>query len=89
VWRWSRGPFPGALRFSRDGRWILFIRTRVVPVGQAAISHDTIELVRASGGGSPRPVIDFTSNDFSYTTTLIGPTRSTGTSHAKTDPQAA
>jgi Tol biopolymer transport system component len=55
-----------APRFSDDGRWILFVRSRVVPVGQAAFSRDTIELVRASGGGNPVPVIDFTSNDFSY-----------------------
>jgi Tol biopolymer transport system component len=55
-----------APRFSHDGRWILFVRSKVVPAGQSAISRDTIELVRASGSGSPVPVIDFTSNDFSY-----------------------
>jgi dipeptidyl aminopeptidase/acylaminoacyl peptidase len=55
-----------APRFSHDGRWILFVRGKVVPVGQAAISRDTIELVRASGSASPVPVINFTSNDYSY-----------------------
>ena len=55
-----------APRFSRDGRWILFVRSRVVPVGRSAISRDTIELVRTSGDGAPVPIIDFTSNDFSY-----------------------
>jgi Tol biopolymer transport system component len=55
-----------APRFSHDGRWILFVRSKVVVVGQAAISRDTIELVRAAGSESPVPVIDFTSNDFSY-----------------------
>jgi hypothetical protein len=38
----------------------------VVAVGQAAISRDTIELARTARSGSPVPVINFTSNDFSY-----------------------
>ena len=56
-----------APRFSRDGRWILFVRSRVVLVGSvSAISRDTLELVRASGAGGPVPVAAFTSDDFSY-----------------------
>lgn len=50
-----------APRFSRDGRWILFVRTKVVANG----SRDTIELVRARGGVAI-PTIDFTSGDSSY-----------------------
>ena len=51
-----------APRFSRDGRWIVFVRTQVVPVDS---SRDVIELVRASGGPTV-PVADFTSDDFSF-----------------------
>jgi hypothetical protein len=54
-----------APRFSSDGRWILFVRTRVVPAGRSALSEDTIELVRADGGGAV-PIVHFTSGDFSY-----------------------
>jgi Tol biopolymer transport system component len=55
-----------APRFSRDGGWVLFVRSRVVTVGTSAYSHDTIELVRASGAGPAVPVLSFTSGDFSY-----------------------
>jgi hypothetical protein len=55
-----------APRFSRDGGWVLFVRSRVVTVGTSAYSHETIELVRASGAGTPVPVSSFTSGDFSY-----------------------
>ena len=58
-----------APRFSRDGRWILFIRTRTHlpnPATGPSISRDTIELVRTSADRAPVPIIDFTSNDFSY-----------------------
>lgn len=54
-----------AQRFSRDGRWVLFVRSRVVPVGQAAISHNTLELEPAAGGNAVA-IIAFTSDDFSY-----------------------
>jgi Tol biopolymer transport system component len=50
-----------APRVSRDGRWIMFVRTRVVPSG----SRDTLEVVRTSGG-PPVPILDFSSGDFSY-----------------------
>jgi len=55
-----------APRFSSDGRWILFVRSRVVTVGRSAISEDTIELVRTDGAGGAVPIANFTSNDFSY-----------------------
>ncbi len=55
-----------APRFSRDGGWVLFVRSRVVTVGTSAYSHDTIELVRGSGAGTAVPVFSFTSGDFSY-----------------------
>jgi len=55
-----------APRFSRDGGWVLFVRSRVVTVGTSAYSRDTIELVRASGAGTAVPVVSFTSGDFSY-----------------------
>ena len=55
-----------APRFSRDGRWVLFVRSEVVPVGSTAYSQDTLELVRASGVGGAIPVLSFTSGDFSY-----------------------
>ena len=55
-----------APRFSRDGRWIVFVRTRVVTVGQSAISKDIVELTRTGGTGGAVPVISFTSDDFSY-----------------------
>jgi hypothetical protein len=58
-----------APRFSRNGRWILFVGTRVVPGvpgGFGGSSDDAIELVPTSGAESPVPIIDFTSNDFSY-----------------------
>ncbi len=55
-----------APRFSRDGGWVLFVRSRVVTVGTSAYSHDTIELVRASGASTAVPMLSFTSGDFSY-----------------------
>jgi hypothetical protein len=69
VRRLSSPPAPAlsdeAPRFSRDGRWVMFVRTRVVPVGSAAISRETIELVPAIGGNAV-PVVNFTSSDFGY-----------------------
>jgi hypothetical protein len=55
-----------APRFSRDGGWVLFVRSRVGTVGTSAYSRDTIELVRALGAGTAVPVFSFTSADFSY-----------------------
>ena len=55
-----------APRFSRDGSWVLFVRSRVVTVRTSAYSDDTIELVRASGASSAVPVFSFTSGDVSY-----------------------
>ncbi|HEY5430740.1 MAG TPA: hypothetical protein VIK04_16610 [Solirubrobacteraceae bacterium] len=55
-----------APRFSRDGRWIMFVRSQVVTVGRSASSRDTIELVPTSGIGSAVPIIDFTSDDISF-----------------------
>lgn len=55
-----------APRFSADGRWVMFVRTRVVYVGQSGISQNTIGLVRASGAGGVVPIVHFTSGDFSY-----------------------
>jgi Tol biopolymer transport system component len=58
-----------APRFSRDGRWILFVRSRVIPVGSSgAISRDTLELVpvSVSGAAPVAPIVSFTSDDFSY-----------------------
>lgn len=54
-----------APRFSRDGRWIMFVRSRVLP-GFGETSQDTIELVPASGTGAAVPVVSFTSGDISY-----------------------
>ena len=56
---------PGATLLN-DGRWIMFVRARVIPVGRSAISEDTIELVRADGNGGAVPIAPFTSDDFSY-----------------------
>ncbi len=55
-----------APRFSRDGRWILFVRTRLVPGGEFGSSRDTLELVPAGGAGGAVPLVDFTSGDISY-----------------------
>jgi hypothetical protein len=55
-----------APRFSRDGRWVLFVRSRVRTVGISAYSQDTIELVQASGAGTALPLFSFKSGDFSY-----------------------
>jgi len=59
-----------APRFSRDGRWILFVRTRVVffrtRVGWSGVSINTIELTRTNGNGGVVSLVHFTSNDFSY-----------------------
>src|SRR5579884_1251016 len=48
-----------APRFSRGGRWVLFIRSRVVTAGTSAYSHDTLELVRTSGTGGAVPLLSF------------------------------
>jgi hypothetical protein len=63
-----------APRFSRDGGWVLFVRSRVVTVGTSAYSHDTIELVRASGAGTAISLFSFTSGDFSYYDHFAWPT---------------
>jgi WD40-like Beta Propeller Repeat len=57
-----------APRFTRDGRWILFVRTRVITVGTSASSRDTLELVPAaqSGPAVVVPIATFTSDDFSF-----------------------
>jgi hypothetical protein len=55
-----------APRFSRDGRWILFVRTRVAGSTLAATSADTIELEPASAAAAPIPVAGFSSHDLSY-----------------------
>ena len=57
-----------APRFSPNGRWVLFVRSRVVTVGTSAYSRDTIEIVRASGAGAGGaiPVLTFRSGDLSY-----------------------
>jgi WD40-like Beta Propeller Repeat len=55
-----------APRFSRDGQWILFVRSRLVPGGGFGGSRGTLELVRADGAGGAVPVVDFASGDFSY-----------------------
>jgi WD40-like Beta Propeller Repeat len=52
-----------APRFSVGGRWILFVRTHAVFVGESGFSKDTLELVRTSGVGGVVPIIDFTSDD--------------------------
>ncbi|HEX3689405.1 MAG TPA: hypothetical protein VHV28_06900 [Solirubrobacteraceae bacterium] len=54
--------------FSRDGRWLLFVRTRIFARGTVSSSHDTLELVPASRSGPALtiPIAAFTSNDFSY-----------------------
>jgi hypothetical protein len=65
----ARGLSDEAPRFSRDGRWVLFVRSRVTLPDS---SRDTIELVRAttavgaSGAGDAIPIVDFTTDDFSY-----------------------
>jgi hypothetical protein len=79
-----------APRLSREGGWVLFVRSRVVTVGTSAYSDETIELVRASGAGTAVPVFSFTSGDFSYYDhfdwcqgrSKSGPPRSTGISRA-------
>jgi hypothetical protein len=55
-----------APRFSRDGRWVMFVRSDVLTAGLSASSRDTIELVRTSGAGGAVPIVTFTSDDFSY-----------------------
>jgi dipeptidyl aminopeptidase/acylaminoacyl peptidase len=55
-----------APRFSRDGRWILFLRTRLVSGGESTISKATIELVPTTGVGGVVPIVDFTSDDFGF-----------------------
>ena len=56
-----------APRFSRDGRWVMFVRSQLtLPPGVGGTSRDTIELVPRSGAGGAIPVISFTSGDISY-----------------------
>ncbi len=57
-----------APRFSRDGSWLLFVRTRIVAAGTTDTSRDTLELVPAdrTGPAVSIPIASFTSNDFSY-----------------------
>ncbi|HTX08974.1 MAG TPA: hypothetical protein VME22_10210 [Solirubrobacteraceae bacterium] len=56
-----------APRFSRDGRWVMFVRSRVLAgPGSSDRSEDTLELARASGVGSATALVAFTSEDFSY-----------------------
>jgi Tol biopolymer transport system component len=57
-----------APRFSRDGRWLLFVRTRVITAGLTSMSRDTLELVPATRRGTAAaiPIAGFASNDFSY-----------------------
>jgi hypothetical protein len=53
-----------APRFSRSGRWILFVRTLV----RRTRSLDTLELVPAAGRGAAGtvPLVRFTSGDISF-----------------------
>lgn len=64
--RLTSPPAPGlsdeAPRFSADGRWILFVRTRLVGNG----SQDTIELTPTNGTGGAIPIVSFASGDLSY-----------------------
>jgi dipeptidyl aminopeptidase/acylaminoacyl peptidase len=59
-----------APRFSADGRWVMFVRTRLMffraRVGWSGVSINTIELAPTNGNGGVVSVIHFTSNDFSY-----------------------
>ena len=55
-----------APRFSRDGRWLMFVRSHVISSGVVASSRDTIELVRTDGAGGTIPILSFSSGDFSY-----------------------
>jgi len=55
-----------APQFSRNGRWVLFVRSRVLTAGTSAYSRDTLELVRASGAGGAVALLAFTRPDFSY-----------------------
>jgi len=59
-----------APRFSADGRWVMFVRTRLMffrtRAGWSGVSKNTIELAPTSGNGGVVPVIHFTSNDLSY-----------------------
>jgi hypothetical protein len=55
--------------FSRDGRWLLFVRTRIAVAGTTSSSRDTLELVPVTPSGPAAtavPIASFTSNDFSY-----------------------
>jgi hypothetical protein len=55
--------------FSRSGRWLLFVRSRISSVGTSSFSHDTLELVPVARHGPPAttiPVASFASNDFSF-----------------------
>ena len=65
-------PRPGlsdeAPLFSRDGKWLLFVRTSIVTRGTATSSHDTLALVPAArtGPAATTLIASFTSNDFSF-----------------------
>lgn len=63
-----------APRFSRDGRWVLFVRSQVVTRGNSASSRDTIELTRTSGAGAPIALFSFASGDVSYYDHFAWPT---------------
>jgi hypothetical protein len=65
-----------APRFSRDGRWILFVRSQVILTRTSSSSDDTLELVRATrtGAATPVPLVRFTSGDFSYYDHFAWPT---------------
>jgi Tol biopolymer transport system component len=64
---WATGLSDESPRFSRDGRWVMFVRSQVLAgPGLSDHSQDTIELVRTSGAGGAVPVVSFTSQDFSY-----------------------
>jgi Tol biopolymer transport system component len=59
-----------APRFSRDGRWVMFVRSRLVffrtRAGWSGVSKSMIELAPTNGSGGAVSVIRFTGNDVSY-----------------------
>lgn len=71
-----------APRFSRDGRWILFVRSGVRPNG----SRDTIELMPVDAAGAPVAIVEFKSGDFSYYDHFDWPTEIAWSAAADTDP---
>ena len=62
----AAGQSDEAPRFSRDGRRVLFVRSRVVTAGTSAYSNDTVEVTRTTGTGTPVALFSFTSGDVSY-----------------------